>query len=385
MHILYLCETFDPQPDGGAGRVAGDLAKEMVNMGMTVDVICPNHYRRVCSFELEKGLNIHHVPAVDQIYSKRMLREIASYLSSKINLLDIDIFHDNGSFFKMLYPLEDHLLSILKDVPFILQCQIQWRPILIAEQIPNETIIPLVEKQKELAHRANHVIFLSREEQEEGLQTFLIDESKTSIVPNAIPLDRFPFPSHPKYSFKDGIPVIAMAGRLRSREKGTDIGLEVLSELSKDVDFQLMLIGNKMDINSIPENLRQRTFMTGWINSEEMAQTLSSADILIVPSRYEAFGLIAVEAMAVGTAVVASATGGLKDIITHEKTGLLAETQNLKDNLKKQLLRFFNDDTLKNNCIKNGLSTVKEKYTISLVAKKILDIYFLLQTTEHPS
>jgi len=375
MHVLYLCESFYPQPIGGAGRVAGDLAKEMVKMGLNVDVICPIHERRVCSFEIEKGLTIHHIPELNKKYSKKMLREIVTYLSDKIDFKDIDIFHDNGGFFKILYPLEKYLINVLKDIPYILQFQIQWRPILFAEQITNETIATHVEEQRNLAKRANHVIFISQEEKQEGLRTLLIDESKISIVPNAIPLDRFPYPSRPKYNFDSNVPVIAMAGRLSSREKGIDIGLEVLADVSKEVNFQLMLIGNMIDINTIPEILRKRIFTTGWIYSEEMAQALSSADILLIPSRYEAFGLIALEAMAVGTGVIAASTGGLKDIIKHEKTGLLAETNNIKDNLRKQVLRFLKDTNLLKCCIENGLLSVKEKFTIPIIAKKILDIY----------
>ena len=74
-----------------------------------------------------------------------------------------------------------------------------------------------------------------------------------------------------------------------------------------------------------------RVFFTGWIDPELMPAYLAAADVFAGPSRrasdglIEAQGLAFLEAMAVGTPVVATRIGGIVDAVVHEKTGLLVD------------------------------------------------------------
>jgi glycosyltransferase involved in cell wall biosynthesis len=71
------------------------------------------------------------------------------------------------------------------------------------------------------------------------------------------------------------------------------------------------------------EPSRAQVHFTGWLAPEQLAQWYRHADVLVVPSWYEPFGMVVLEGMLYGLPIAASAVGGPAEILTHERTGLL--------------------------------------------------------------
>ena len=135
--------------------------------------------------------------------------------------------------------------------------------------------------------------------------------------------------------------------------KGADLLIEVLKFLNlKKEDIQIVIFGKKNKYQEIFENAYFKINHLGRINSVKKLTTIySSADIFIIPSRIESFGQTAAEAQSCGTPVAGFNIGGLKDIITHNKNGILIEPFNTKkmaleiENLLKKeekILKFSN-------------------------------------------
>ncbi|NTU67263.1 MAG: glycosyltransferase family 4 protein [Chlorobiaceae bacterium] len=122
--------------------------------------------------------------------------------------------------------------------------------------------------------------------------------------------------------------VFGYVGRL-SHEKGVDILLEAFGALSrKTAEAGLLVVGDGTERATIEERFGSeiwwnRVAFAGSQTWESAMRHLSVMDAVVVPSRFEGFGLSAVEAMAASKAVVASDTGGLSEIIEHGVNGLL--------------------------------------------------------------
>ena len=98
-------------------------------------------------------------------------------------------------------------------------------------------------------------------------------------------------------------------------------------------------------------------------------QLMSIMDIVVVPSRFEGFGLTAAEAMAVGKPVIASETSGLKEIIIDGETGLAFKTGNSNDLAEKIKILLQQPDLCEELAI-NGLKRAEEYFSIEVFRQK---------------
>jgi glycosyltransferase involved in cell wall biosynthesis len=113
---------------------------------------------------------------------------------------------------------------------------------------------------------------------------------------------------------------VLFVGRF-DRQKGVDILTSALAEL-RDTAFAYLVgdsvLGDTAALD-LPDNVRT----TGWLSGGELSTYFETADVLVVPSRWEGFGLIAAEAMRARLPVIATRVGGLPEIVEHGVTGLL--------------------------------------------------------------
>ncbi len=113
---------------------------------------------------------------------------------------------------------------------------------------------------------------------------------------------------------------VLFVGRL-DRQKGVDVLLEAVRPLEERVTVRI--IGESVLSNSAaPAGTRNVQYL-GWLNQEDVTAQISACDVVVMPSRWEGFGLVAIEAMRLAKPVIASRIGGLTDVIVDGVTGRL--------------------------------------------------------------
>ncbi|MCK5595327.1 glycosyltransferase family 4 protein [bacterium] len=174
--------------------------------------------------------------------------------------------------------------------------------------------------------------------------------------------------------------VIGIVGQI-SRLKGHDVFLKAASIiLKKNKSVKFLIIGEvrRERDQGLCEplisklNLGKNVIFTGY--RDDIANVMSSIDILAFPTLKESFGRSAIEAMALGKPVVASDVGGVPEIVIDGKSGILVSPGSPEE-LADGLLELINDKKKREDMGSEGLKVVREKFDIKHMMNRIEDVY----------
>ena len=176
-----------------------------------------------------------------------------------------------------------------------------------------------------------------------------------------------------------GIPVIGAVSRLRS-EKGIDILLEAFALIIKSgVKAYLLMVGTGPDEKKLKDTVQKNglnsavTFY-GEAEWERAMQLMFLMDIVVVPSRFEGFGLTAAEAMTMGKPVIATNTSGLKEVVIDGETGILFPVDDILA-LKESIQMLIKDPHLRERLGNAGRERVQANFSLDLYSRKIKALY----------
>jgi glycogen synthase len=190
---------------------------------------------------------------------------------------------------------------------------------------------------------ADAVIAVSREASRDLLRLFDIPAERIHIIYNGIDTDEYHPVTHAdalvRYGIDPTVPYILFVGRI-ARQKGIIHLVNAIRYM--DPGFQVVLCAGAPDTPEIAAEMQAAvaTAQAGrpgviWIqemvNKATVFQLYSHAAIFVCPSIYEPFGIINLEAMACETPVVASAVGGIKEVVVDGETGFLVPLQQLNE------------------------------------------------------
>jgi glycosyltransferase involved in cell wall biosynthesis len=173
--------------------------------------------------------------------------------------------------------------------------------------------------------------------------------------------------------------IIGAVSRLR-QEKGIDTLIKAFSLLTQNyTNIHLLIVGTGPDEEVLKSYVKEsgissQVVFYGQASWERAMELLSIMDIVVVPSRFEGFGLTAAEAMAAGKPVIASNTSGLKEVVCDNQTGLLFPVGDFEA-LKNSMVKLASDSGLRENLGLAGKERVKKYFSIESFRKKIYALY----------
>ncbi len=174
--------------------------------------------------------------------------------------------------------------------------------------------------ERELAQLCNKVVCISEHERKSAQEAGL-EPAQLRVVLNGV-AEKAPVPRGNVPAWPPGRKRLLFVGRF-DQQKGADLFCAALRELG-DEAFGVLAGGSVLyDTNglALPDNAES----VGWINAARLEALFKTADVLVMPSRWEGFGLTAAEAMRAGVPVLAARVGGLPEVVADGETGLLFE------------------------------------------------------------
>ncbi|WP_299364210.1 glycogen synthase [Winogradskyella sp.] len=396
MKALFLTREFPPYVYGGAGVHVEYLAKELAEL-IEVEV------RAFGDQDIEGDrLSVRGYPFEDGVFAnsdeklKAVFKTLSTGLHMNANTIDADIVHCHtwyshfaGIMAKLCYGiplvLTTHSLEPLRP----------WKREQLGRGYDASSWI-----EKTAIEMADCLIAVSEETKEDVLKHFDVDEGKIEVVYNGIDLKEYVVVDETDvleaYGIDKSKPYVLFVGRI-TRQKGIIHLVNAIKYI--DTDTQIVLCAGAPDTKEIAKEMEDAVadasknrdnifWIDKMLDKKDVIQLYSHADVFCCPSIYEPFGIINIEAMACETAVVASAVGGIKEVVVEGETGLLISLEQQSsapfepvnpDQFSKDLASgintLINDGELRNKMAKNGRKRVEDFFDWKAIAKQTLDIY----------
>jgi D-inositol-3-phosphate glycosyltransferase len=363
-----------------------EVAAEMARRGVQSDIFT----RRTDSDEPEvtevaDGVRVINIRAgtARPVHKDVLPRLVRRFAEGVVEYGPYDVLHAHywlsgvaGSFLKELWgvPLvvSFHTLARVKDVAS-----------------PGDPPEPIFRKRGEarvIAH-ADRIIAPTETERGQLIDLYDADPGRIFVAPPGVDLERFVpgdrAAAKKRFGFSDD-PLVVFVGRLQPF-KGTDIAVDALAHLKRMVpDAQLAIVGGDSPRGSRGERVRLRlaarrlgvsdrlSFMEP-VPHAELPVLYRAADVVVVPSASESFGLVALEASACGTPVVATAVGGLRLIVRDGETGYLVARRDSKS-FAAALSRVLADPGAQHRLGSNALK-IAHQFPWARTTDGILDAY----------
>jgi D-inositol-3-phosphate glycosyltransferase len=393
--------TLGGKDTGGMNVYVRDLTRELGRHGIGVDVFTRSQDEHVphVLHHLGYGNRVVHVPAGPEVpMSKPQLAEHIDSFTDGVR----DFAEDKGLKYDLIHshywlsglaglalreswniPLIQmfHTLAVMKDR--------------VARNAEEEPSTLRIDSEGQLLRKADRVVAATPAEVAQIQWLYREDTSRVVVIPPGVDTSRFyPIPKDEAKGFI-GVPcpdrMILFVGRIEPL-KGIDILIEAVGILQSEgvLDehpYCLAVIGgdaqisheqmtDEMDrLQSLGKSLGVHDLVTflGKRNQDTLQYYYSAAEVVVVPSHYESFGLVALEAMACGTPVVASETGGLAFLIKDGETGFHVPTADPKA-LAERLRTIIRDDALRERLGKQA-AEYAQAYAWSTVIEQVIDLY----------
>jgi D-inositol-3-phosphate glycosyltransferase len=244
-----------------------------------------------------------------------------------------------------------------------------------------------------IACAADSIVVWTNDEKDAIVDYCDIDPAKVSVIPPGVDLSRFrPMSQSQSREFlgygeeKN----ILFVGRLEPL-KGLDVLFRAVAALENLGNVTLNVVGGdenskeKSRLQSLASRMKltQTVRFIGSVSQEELPLHYNAADVCVLPSHYESFGLAALEAAACGRPVVASEVGGLPSIVRNGSTGFLVEPKH-SDSMAERLCELLGDDMLRSR-MGSAARTHAETLGWDRSADALLDRYREMVPAQNPS
>ena len=211
---------------------------------------------------------------------------------------------------------------------------------------------------------------------------FGLPEDKLVMVPNGVDTEAYAKNSDlNSFRSRFALPeekIVLFVGRL-VYEKGVHVLVNAIPRVLDKVNAKFIIVGNgymKEQLSGIVKNMgfAHKVMFTGFIDDDTLRKLQKCADVSVVPSLFEPFGIVALEAMAARSPVVVSDTGGLSEIVDHDMTGVKVYPDN-PESLAWGITKVLLNDAYANLISTNAFQKIQEKYNWDKIAQQTETIY----------
>ncbi len=382
--ILILSWEYPPLIEGGLARHVRKLSEQLVCDGLEIHVLTRGDESMLPEEEME-GVLVHRVREPRR---PRDLGEFVTWiehmnadmLAAGVELgdrFDFDLVHGHDW---LVAVAGDHLANRFR-CPLVVTIHATeygrhqgW-----VDSHPQSHIHGV---ERWMANRAERVITCSHYMRGHVADIYDLEEERVTVIPNGIdPLDLQPVDDLETLRARFAGPqqrLVLLVGRL-VYEKGFQLALEALPGLIERLgDVRFLVAGSGTHEKELKDQAEQLGLMEhgtflGWIGDDVLHSLYRISDLCVIPSIYEPFGLVALEAMASGCPCIVADTGGLREVVPNDDVGLRFRSRD-SASLAAMVERVLTDEPLRDRLVAEASEHVL-RFDWADVARQTAELY----------
>jgi glycogen(starch) synthase len=390
VNVLILSWEYPPLIEGGLARHVRKLSEALVaNEGIDVHVLTRGDEQMPVEEDMD-GVTVHRVREPRR---PRDLGEFVTWiehmnsdmLAAGVELgerVDFDLVHGHDW---LVASAGDHLARLLR-CPLVVTIHATeygrhqgW-----VDKHPQSYIHGV---ERWMANRADRVITCSHYMRDHVADIYGLEEERVTVIPNGIdPLDLQPVEDLAALRARFAAPeqrLVVLVGRL-VYEKGFQLALEALPGIVEHLgDVRFLVAGSgtheaQLRAQASELGLDAHGTFLGWIGDDVLHSLYRIADLCVVPSLYEPFGLVALEAMASGCPCIVADTGGLREIVPADDRVGLRFNGGDAEHLAVMIERLMTDDALRDRLVAEASEHVL-RFDWADVGRRTAELYAQLR------
>ncbi|NPE27785.1 glycosyltransferase family 4 protein [Methanococcoides sp. SA1] len=366
-NIGILSYEYPPHFFGGVGIHVDELARSLAIGNDQVHVFTSNvqgsDEQSVQNIWVHGLPELHHQASNDfsAVYKKILTNiDVAAMVKKQFLAGSLDLLHSHGGLIQFAAMLSKQSTQL----PLVMTAH----SLDINRTKPDGLSVMM---EKNVVGMVDRFIAVSKSIQEELEQTFEIEPDIITIIPNGVDTKVFKHQNADdlkrKYELDDRF-VVLLVGR-DDPQKGVMYLVDAVRKLRRYIpEIMLVMVGQ-------PDIYHDKHILClPRVAKQELIKLYSISDVFVLPSLYEPFGIVLMEAMACETACIGTRVGGIPDIIDHKRTGFLVEPEN-GTSIAEAIDRLYHDPEKRCLMGKRGREKVISSFDWHDISKKTEEVY----------
>ncbi|OKH18340.1 glycosyltransferase family 4 protein [[Limnothrix rosea] IAM M-220] len=383
MRILVLSWEFPPRIVGGIARHVGELYPEVVKLGYGVDLVTIRT-DDLPAQEVVEGINVYRVTVAE---NERFFDWVTAMNDAMIvfgrgflaGRTDVCLIHAHD------WLVGDAAIALKQEFQLPLVATIHATEYGRHNGIHTETHAYIAAKEQALVNEAWRIIVCSQYMRHELECALNVSWQKMDVIFNGIRSEKKQHSSQfDRRAFRrrfapDDQKIVYYVGRL-TYEKGISVLIDaaprVLEMMQGKVKFVIIGGGHHEHLKQQAWNvgLSEACEFTGFMPDEDLDRFQTIADCAVFPSLYEPFGIVVLESFAAKVPVVVSNAGGLSEVVTHEKTGIVTYA-NVASSLAWGILEVLQHPEYAKTLVENAYADLPKRFNWSELAKQTVAVF----------
>ncbi len=385
LSVMMLSWEFPPRVIGGISPHVFFLSKSLAQNGVKVYVV-------TCDFP---GAPAHEIIDDVEVYRVDSYKNPSPDFATWVYLMNLNMQKEAAAIARKLPSGIDvfHAHDWLVATSGIGLKHVFRKPLLVTmhsteigrrDGIHTDTEKMISETEAWLTYEAWKVICCSEYMVSHVRWAFGLPEEKIVMVPNGVSPHVFgDIEKEDLLSFRSrwALPeekVVLFVGRL-VYEKGVHVLVNAVPKVLEKVNAKFIIVGSgymKEQVLNIVRGMKMehKVLFAGFADDATLLRLQRCADVSVVPSLFEPFGIVALEAMAAKSPVVVSDTGGLSEIVDHDWTGVKVYPNN-PESLAWGLVKVLTDENYKRHLVENAYRKILDKYDWEKIAQQTKKTY----------